>query len=99
VSRLLIEETVINCVVAGERLSVPGRIIEETGLIVLARILDSGSIVDVGELGEGVDDFVQMPADSHSGVFYVPDQSLSPRIARRVWGIVSCLNPAGGKFY
>ena len=24
------------------------------------------------------DDFVQMPADSHSGVFYVPDQSLPP---------------------
>jgi len=23
------------------------------------------------------DDFVQLPADSHSGVFYVPDQSLS----------------------
>jgi hypothetical protein len=24
------------------------------------------------------DDFVQMPADSHSGVLYVPDQSLPP---------------------
>jgi len=24
------------------------------------------------------DDFVQMPVDSHSGVFYVPDQSLPP---------------------
>ena len=24
------------------------------------------------------DDFVQMPAESHSGVFYVPDQSLPP---------------------
>jgi predicted nuclease of predicted toxin-antitoxin system len=23
------------------------------------------------------DDFVQMPVDSHSGIFYVPDQSLS----------------------
>ena len=57
---------------------------------------DVERIVDVSELGEGVDDttirlyavregrlivtsdddFVQMPADSHSGVFYVPDQSL-----------------------
>ncbi len=24
------------------------------------------------------DDFVQMPADSHRGVFYAPDQSLPP---------------------
>ena len=58
---------------------------------------DVERVVDVGELGEGIDDttirlyavqedrlivtsdddFVQMPADSHSGVFYVPDQSLS----------------------
>ncbi|ELZ40274.1 hypothetical protein C463_15175 [Halorubrum californiense DSM 19288] len=54
-------------------------------------------VVDVNELGEGVDDeairryavendriivtsddgFVRMPVDSHSGVFYVPDQSLA----------------------
>ncbi|EMA12527.1 DUF5615 family PIN-like protein [Haloarcula marismortui] len=53
---------------------------------------DVERVVDVSELGEGVDDtticqyalqesrlivtsdddFVQMPADSHSGVFYVP---------------------------
>ena len=59
---------------------------------------DVERIVNVSELGEGVDDttirlyavregrlivtsdddFVQMPADSHSGVFYVPDQSLPP---------------------
>ncbi|AQL43521.1 hypothetical protein BV210_12810 [Halorientalis sp. IM1011] len=59
---------------------------------------DVERVVDVGELGEGVDDttirlyavqegrlivtsdddFVQMSADSHSGVFYVPDQSLPP---------------------
>ena len=59
---------------------------------------DVARVVDVSELGEGVDDtsirqyavqqgrlivtsdddFVQMPADSHSGVFYVPDQSLPP---------------------
>ncbi|WP_241981593.1 DUF5615 family PIN-like protein [Halorubrum sp. GN11_10-6_MGM] len=25
------------------------------------------------------DDFVRMPTDSHSGVFYVPDQSLTPQ--------------------
>jgi len=69
---------------------------------------DVERVVDVSELGEGVDDtmlrlyaveadrlivtndddFVQMPADSHSGVFYVPDQSLPPhelyRIIQRV---------------
>lgn len=59
---------------------------------------DVERVVDVNELGEGVDDatirryavesgrlivtsdddFVQMPTDSHSGVFYVPDQSLAP---------------------
>jgi predicted nuclease of predicted toxin-antitoxin system len=59
---------------------------------------DVERVVDVSELGEGVDDatiglyavqerrlivtsdddFVGMPADSHSGVFYVPDQSLPP---------------------
>ena len=59
---------------------------------------DVARVVNVNELGEGVDDatirsyavqesrliitsdddFVQMPADSHNGVFYVPDQSLSP---------------------
>ncbi|MFC5134247.1 MULTISPECIES: DUF5615 family PIN-like protein [Haloferacaceae] len=59
---------------------------------------DVERVVDVSELGEGVDDttirryaveenrlivtsdddFVRMPSDSHSGVFYVPDQSLSP---------------------
>jgi len=59
---------------------------------------DVERVVDVDELGEGVDDttirlyavqesrlivtsdddFVQMPADSHNGVFYVPDQSLPP---------------------
>ncbi|WP_440989476.1 DUF5615 family PIN-like protein [Haloarchaeobius baliensis] len=59
---------------------------------------DVERVVDVDELGEGVDDttirlyavqegrlivtrdddFVQMPADSHSGVLYVPDQSLPP---------------------
>jgi hypothetical protein len=59
---------------------------------------DVERVVDVSELGEGVDDtticqyalqesrlivtsdddFVQMPADSHSGAFYVPDQSLPP---------------------
>ena len=58
---------------------------------------DVERVVNVNELGEGVDDtaicryavqesrliitsdddFVQLPADSHSGVFYVPDQSLS----------------------
>jgi len=58
---------------------------------------DVERVVNVRELGEGVDDttirlyavqeghlivtsdddFVQMPVDSHSGVFYVPDQSLS----------------------
>ena len=57
---------------------------------------DVERVVEVRELGEGVDDaticqyaaqeghlvvtsdddFVQMPADAHSGVFYVPDQSL-----------------------
>ena len=57
---------------------------------------DVERVVNVSELGEGVDDtairryavqekrliitsdddFVQMPVDSHSGVFYVPDQSL-----------------------
>ena len=69
---------------------------------------DVARIVDVSELGEGVDDtairqyavqegrlivtsdddFVRMPVGSHSGVFYVPDQSLSPhelyRIIQRV---------------
>jgi len=55
-------------------------------------------IVDVSELGEGIDDtticqyavregrlivtsdddFIQMPVGSHNGLFYVPDQSLSP---------------------
>ncbi|WP_336135361.1 DUF5615 family PIN-like protein [Natronomonas amylolytica] len=60
---------------------------------------DVERVVDVSELGEGVDDttirlyavqegrlivtsdddFVQMPVDSHRGVFYVHDQSLSPR--------------------
>ena len=59
---------------------------------------DVERVVEVSELGKGVDDttirqyavqddrlivtgdddFVQMPADSHSGVFYVPDQSLPP---------------------
>ena len=59
---------------------------------------DVERVVNVNELGEGVDDttirlyavregrlivtsdddFVQMPAGSHSGVFYVPDQSLPP---------------------
>lgn len=59
---------------------------------------DVERVVNVSELGEGVDDtticqyavqegrlivtsdddFVQMPADSHCGVFYVPDQSLPP---------------------
>jgi len=59
---------------------------------------DVQRVVDVNELGEGVDDatirlyaaregrvvvtsdddFVRMPAESHSGVFYVPDQSLPP---------------------
>ena len=59
---------------------------------------DVARVVDVSELGEGVDDttirqyavqkdrlivtsdddFVRMPADSHRGVFYVPDQSLPP---------------------
>jgi len=59
---------------------------------------DVERVVDVSELGEGVDDntirryaveedrlivtsdddFVQMPADSHNGVFYVPNQSLPP---------------------
>ena len=58
---------------------------------------DVERVVNVSELGEGVDDtaicryavqerrliitsdddFVQLPADSHSGIFYVPDQSLS----------------------
>ena len=58
---------------------------------------DVERVVDVSELGEGVDDtairlhavregrlivtsdddFVQMSTDSHCGVFYVPDQSLS----------------------
>ena len=57
---------------------------------------DVERVVDLSELGEGVDDtairryaakndrlivtsdddFVRMPADSHSGVFYVPGQSL-----------------------
>ena len=69
---------------------------------------DVERVVDVSELGEGVDDttirryaveegriivtsdddFVQMPVDSHSGVFYVPDQSLTThelyRIIQRV---------------
>jgi predicted nuclease of predicted toxin-antitoxin system len=60
---------------------------------------DVERVVDVGTLGEGVDDttirqyavqegrliatsdddFVEMPVDSHSGVFYVPDQSLPPQ--------------------
>jgi predicted nuclease of predicted toxin-antitoxin system len=59
---------------------------------------DVERVVDVSELGEGVDDatirryaveegrliitsdddFVQMPTDSHGGVFYVPNQSLPP---------------------
>jgi len=59
---------------------------------------DVKRVVDVSELGEGIDDntirryaveenrliitsdddFVQMPAESHSGVFYVPNQSLPP---------------------
>jgi predicted nuclease of predicted toxin-antitoxin system len=59
---------------------------------------DVERVVEVNELGEGVDDtaiclyatqenhlivtsdddFVQMPPESHSGVFYVPDQSLPP---------------------
>jgi predicted nuclease of predicted toxin-antitoxin system len=59
---------------------------------------DIQRVVNVSELGEGVDDtaicqyavregrlivtsdddFVGMPADTHSGVFYVPDQSLPP---------------------
>lgn len=59
---------------------------------------DVERVVDVNELGEGIDDttirlyavqegrvivtsdddFVQMPADSHSGVCYIPDQSLPP---------------------
>jgi predicted nuclease of predicted toxin-antitoxin system len=57
---------------------------------------DVARVVEVDELGEGVDDtticryaartnrlivtsdddFVEMPVDSHAGVFYVPDQSL-----------------------
>jgi predicted nuclease of predicted toxin-antitoxin system len=69
---------------------------------------DVERVVDVNELGDGVDDstirlyavkedrlvvtsdddFVQMPVDSHKGVFYIPDQSLSPhelyRIIQRV---------------
>ena len=69
---------------------------------------DVERVVDVSELGEGVDDtticqyavqedrlivtsdddFVQIPVDSHRGVFYVPDQSLPPdelyRIIQRV---------------
>jgi len=69
----------------------------------LADKLDKGGhdverVVDVAELGEGVDDttirlyavrkdrlivtsdddFARMPIDSHCGVFYVPDRSLSP---------------------
>ena len=60
---------------------------------------DVERVVEVSQLGEGVDDttirlyaveenrlivtsdddFVQMPTDSHNGVFYVPDQSLPPR--------------------
>ncbi|WP_424014946.1 DUF5615 family PIN-like protein [Halorubrum xinjiangense] len=60
---------------------------------------DVERVVDVNDLGEGIDDttirryaveedrlivtsdddFVRMPADSHSGVFYVPDQSLDPQ--------------------
>jgi|GEM_PF-426860 predicted nuclease of predicted toxin-antitoxin system len=59
---------------------------------------DVERVVEVSQLGEGVDDttirlyavkesrlivtsdddFVQMPTDSHRGVFYVPDQSLPP---------------------
>ena len=59
---------------------------------------DVERVVNVSELGEGVDDttirlyaaeenrlivtsdddFIQMPTDTHSGVFYVPDQSLHP---------------------
>ena len=59
---------------------------------------DVERVVDVSELGEGVDDtairryavredrlivtcdddFARMPVDSHSGVFYVPDQSITP---------------------
>lgn len=59
---------------------------------------DVARVVDVSELGEGVDDtticqyavqesrlivtsdddFVQMAPSLHSGVFYVPDQSLPP---------------------
>ena len=59
---------------------------------------DVERVVDVNELGGGIDDgtirlyaaqndrlivtsdddFVQMPADTHRGVFYIPDQSLSP---------------------
>ena len=69
---------------------------------------DVERVVNVSELGEGVDDaaicryavqerrliitsdddFVQLPADLHSGIFYVPDQSLSShelyRIIQRV---------------
>jgi predicted nuclease of predicted toxin-antitoxin system len=57
---------------------------------------DVARVVDVSELGEGVDDtaicqyaveeyrvivtsdddFLELPLDAHSGVFYVPDQSL-----------------------
>jgi hypothetical protein len=37
-----------------------------------------------------------MPADSHNGVFYVPDQSLSPReLYRRSRPSASGLDPEG----
>ena len=69
---------------------------------------DVERVVDVSELGEGVDDaticlyatqtdrlivtsdndFVQMPVDSHGGVFYVPDQSLPPH---ELYHIIQCV--------
>jgi len=69
---------------------------------------DVERVVDVDELGEGVDDttirlyavqegrlivtsdddFVQISAASHSGVFYVPDQSLPPH---ELYHIIQCV--------
>jgi len=69
---------------------------------------DVERVVNVPELGEGVDDtticryavkqerliitsdddFARMPVDSHSGVFYIPDQSLPPH---ELYHIIQCV--------
>jgi len=79
---------------------------------------DVERVVNVSELGEGVDDtticqyavqegrlivtsdddFVQMPADSHCGVFYVPDQSLPRTTSTTSSSALSKRSPVGRRW-